>query len=81
MKTFHTFAAKFQTHNVMMQLVSDSGTVLLEREKPCTQGTHTSTLHVRSLSKGMKKTVKPVLMSREEFFTKVVKATDNNGNV
>ena len=52
-----------------------------EREKPCTQRTHTSTLHVRSLSKGMKKTVKPVLMSKEEFFTKVVKTTDNNGNV
>ena len=81
MKTFRTFAVKFQTHNVMMQLVSNSGAVLLEREKPCTQRTHTSTLHVRSLSKGMKKTVKPVLMSREEFFTKVVKATDNNGNV
>jgi len=81
LKTFRTFAVKFQTHNVMMQLVSNSGTVLLEREKPCTQRTHTSTLHVRSLSKGMKKTVKPVLMSREEFFAKVVKTTDNNGNV
>ena len=65
----------------MMQLVGNSGSVLLEREKPCTQRTHTSTLHVRSLSKGMKKTVKPVLMSREEFFAKVVKTTDNNGNV
>ena len=81
MKTFRTFAAKIQTHNVMMQLVSNSGAVFLEREKPCTQRTHTSTLHVRSLSKGMKKTVKPVLMSKEEFFAKVVKTTDNNGNV
>ena len=35
----------------------------------------------RGLSKGMKKTVKPVLMSKEEFFTKFVKTTDNNGNV
>ena len=46
---------------------------------------HTEDAHFdaprRSLSKGMKKTVKPVLMSREEFFTKVVKATDNNSNV
>ena len=29
MKTFRTFAAKIQTHNVMMQLVSNSGAVLL----------------------------------------------------
>ena len=76
----------------MMQLVNRSGAVLLERqrvgeqssgmrEKPHTQRTHTSTLHVRSLTKGMKKTVKPVLMSKEEFFTKVIKTTDNNGNV
>ena len=65
----------------MMQLVNRSGAVLLEREKPHTQRTHTSTLHVRSLSKGMKKTVKPVLMSKEEFFTKVIMPTDNNGNV
>lgn len=49
-----------------------SAAVLLEREKPRTQGTHTSTLHVRRLSKGMKKTVKPVLMSKEEFFTNVI---------
>ena len=55
--------------------------MLLEREKPRTQRTHTSTLHVRSMSKGMKKTVKPVLMSKEEFFAKVIKTTDNNGNV
>ncbi len=65
----------------MMQLVHSSGAVLLEREKPRTQRTHTSTLHVRSMSKGMKKTVKPVLMSKEEFFAKVIKTTDNNGNV
>ena len=54
----------------MMQLVNRSGAVLLEREKPHTQRTHTSTLHVRSLSKGMKKTGKTVLMSKEEFFTR-----------
>ncbi len=64
----------------MMQLVNSNGAVLLERGKPHTQRTHTSTLHVRSMSKGMKKTVKPVLMSKDEFFTKVIKTTDN-GNV
>jgi hypothetical protein len=49
----------------MMPLVNSNGAVLLERGKPHTQRTHTSTLHVRSMSKGMKKTVKPVLMSKD----------------
>jgi hypothetical protein len=52
-------------HNVMMQLVSINGTVLLEREKPSTKRANNSTLHVRRMSKGMKKTVTPRLMSRE----------------
>ena len=80
-ENFSYLCSEILNSYVMMQLVSNSGAVLLEREKPCTQRMHTSTLHVRSLSKGMKKTVKPVLMSKEEFFTKVVKTTDNNGNV
>ncbi len=29
------------------------------------------------MSKGIKKTVTPQLMSREEFFTKVIKSTDD----
>ena len=29
------------------------------------------------MSQGMKKTVRPVLMSKEEFFTKVIKTTDD----
>ena len=49
----------------MMQLVNSNGAVFLERGKPHTQRTHTSTLHVRSMSKGMKKTVKPVLMCKD----------------
>ena len=53
-----------------MQLVSSNGTVLLEREKPSTKRANNSTLHVRRMSKGMKKTVTPRLMSREEFFAK-----------
>ncbi len=61
----------------MMQLVNSDGMVLLEREKPCTKRLNKSTLHVRRMSQGMKKTVRPVLMSKEEFFTKVIKITDN----
>ena len=53
-----------------MQLVSSNGTVLLEREKPSTKRAENSTLHVRRMSQGMKKTVRPVLMSKEEFSLK-----------
>ena len=35
------------------------------------------TLRVRRLTQGMKKTVQPVLMSKDEFFSKVIKSTDN----
>ena len=61
----------------MMQLVSSNGTVLLEREKPSTKRANNSTLHVRRMSQGIKKTVRPVLMSKEEFFTKVIKTNDD----
>lgn len=61
----------------MMQLVNSNGAVLLEREKPCTKRANNSTLHVRRMSQGMKKTVRPVLMSKEEFFTKVIRTTDD----
>ena len=61
----------------MMQLVSSNGTVLLEREKPSTKRADNSTLHVRRMSQGIKKTVRPVLMSKEEFFTKVIKVSGN----
>ena len=60
-----------------MQLVNSNGTVLLEREKPGTKRANNSTLHVRRMSQGMKKIVRPVLMSKEEFFTKVIKTTDD----
>ena len=60
----------------MMQLVNSNGTVLLQQEKP--RGTRTkTTLHVRRMTQGMKKTVTPKLMSREEFFTKFIKTSDN----
>ena len=31
----------------------------------------------RRMSQGIKKTVRPVLMSKEEFFTKVIKVSGN----
>ena len=58
-----------------MQLVSSNGTVLLEREKPRPSSSKNATLHVRRMSQGIKKTIVPRLMSREEFFTKVVEPT------
>ncbi|MBR0065805.1 MAG: hypothetical protein IJQ06_09475 [Paludibacteraceae bacterium] len=64
----------------MMQLVNNNGTVLIEREKPCATRTNTLTLRAKRLSHGIKKTVRPVLMSKEEFFCNVInKAT--NGNI
>ena len=51
--------------------------MLLEREKPSTKRADNSTLHVRRMSQGIKKTVRPVLTSKEEFFTKVIKVSGN----
>ena len=76
-KKLYLCTRNYKSHSVMMQLVSSNGTVLLEREKPSTKRTNNSTLHVRRMSQGMKKTVRPVLMSKEEFFTKVIKTTDD----
>ena len=64
----------------MMQLVNSNGSVLLERKKPHSKKANNMTLRVRRLTQGMKKTVKPVLMSKDEFFSKIIKSTDN-GNV
>jgi hypothetical protein len=61
----------------MMQLVNSSGTVLLEREKSRTKSAKNSTLRARRMTQGLKKTVHPVLMSKEEFFSKVIKTTDD----
>ena len=61
----------------MMLLVNSNGMVLLEREKPSTKRANNSTLHVCRMSQGMKKTVRPVLMNKEEFFTKVIRTTDD----
>ncbi len=63
-----------------MQVVNSEGAVLLERERIRTSEVGSLTLRVRRLSKGFKKTVRPVVMTREEFFEKVVNQTDN-GNI
>ena len=63
-----------------MQLMNSDGNILFEREKPHSKRVCNMTLRVRRLTQGMKKTVKPVLMSKDEFFSKIIKSTDN-GNV
>ena len=50
----------------MMQLVNNNnGTMLLEREKPRAMRANTLTLRAKRLSHGIKKTVRPVLMSMD----------------
>ena len=61
----------------MMKLVDNRGIVFLEQEKPLRTRRMNTTLHVRRLTQGMKKTVSPKLMSREEFLTKVIKTSDS----
>ena len=63
----------------MMQLVNN-GNVLLEREKTRATRTNTLTLRAKRLSHGIKKTVRPQLMSKEEFLTNVINK-NSNGNV
>ena len=61
----------------MMQLVDSNGIVLLEREKPSAMRASTLPLHAKRLSHGIKKTVHPVLMSKEEFFGTVINKAGN----
>ena len=63
-----------------MQLVDSKGNVLLEREKSHAAQAKMSSVHTRRISKGLKKTVHPVLMGKEEFFNIVIKDSAN-GNV
>ena len=61
----------------MMQLINN-GIVLLEREKPRAARTNT-TLRAKRFSHGIKKTVRPQLMSKEDFFANVInKPSDGN---
>ena len=61
------FAANLEYCVPMMQLVNNNGTVLLEREKPRAMRANTLTLRAKRMSHGIKKTLRPVLMSKEEF--------------
>ena len=54
-RIFVSLQPNFQIHNVMMQLVSSHGIVLLEREKPRPASSKNATLYVRRMSQGMKK--------------------------
>ena len=69
-KNLRIFAANLEYCVSMMQLVNNNGTVLLEREKPRAMRANTLTLRAKRLSHGIKKTVRPVLMSKEEFVAK-----------
>ena len=63
----------------MMQLVDNKGNVLLERERSNSAHDKMSLIHTRRMSKGLKKTIHPVLMGKEEFFSTVIKdSTDGN---
>ena len=56
----------------MMQLVNNQGIVLMEHDKPYATIASTLTLRAKRLSQGLKKTVRPALMSKEEFISKVI---------
>ena len=64
----------------MMKLVNSKGNVQMEREKPSTTQARMTSVRTRRLTKGLKKTVRPVLMSKEEFFNNFLHPTAN-GNV
>jgi len=63
-----------------MQVLNSDGVVLLEQERTRAARTGSLTLRARRLSHGLRKTVRPVVMSKEEFFEKVVNQV-NNGNI
>lgn len=63
-----------------IQVLDSVGAILLEREKTRATRTGSLTLRARRLSHGLKKTIRPVVMSKEEFFEKVVNQA-NNGSI
>ena len=65
---------------MMMQLVIN-GKVVLEREKPHVVEAKMSSVRVRRMTQGLKKTVRPVLMSKDEFFKNIILQGTENGNV
>lgn len=64
----------------MMQLVNNQGVVLMEHDKPFATIASTLTLRAKRLSQGLKKTVRPALMSKDEFISKVINKA-GNGNI
>ncbi|MBP5501551.1 MAG: hypothetical protein J6Y24_02045 [Bacteroidales bacterium] len=64
----------------MMQLVDRNGKVILERERPHINKATMSSVKAKKMSYGLKKTVRPVLMSKEEFLKTIVQDT-HNGNI
>ena len=61
----------------MMTLIDKDGNVLLEREKPRPDGSRKSIVRIRKISKRKGNYVRPQLMSKEDFFQKVIKTSDN----
>lgn len=63
----------------MMQLIDNKGKVLLEKEKSNASQARMSSVRTRCMSKRLKKTIRPVLMSKEQFFETVIQ--NPNGNI
>ncbi len=64
---------------MMMQLVSN-GKVVVERERPHGTEAKMSSVRARRMTQGLKKTMRPELMSKDEFFRNIIQGTQN-GNV
>lgn len=64
----------------MMRLTDCNGNIILEREKPRLAHARMTSVRTRQLTKGLKKTVTPSLMSKEEFYATVINASAN-GNL
>lgn len=62
-----------------MKVIDKNGNVLLEKEMQAVRKAKVSSLWVLNHTKGVKKTVTPKVMSKEEFFKTVIPHT--NGNV
>jgi hypothetical protein len=69
-----------QQNQCVMQLVDSKGNVIVEREKTQASQARMSSVRTRRMSKGLKKTVRPVLMSKEQFFNTILQ-NPTNGNL
>ena len=59
-----------------MTLIDKDGNVLLEREKPRPDGSRKSIVRIRKISKRKGNSVRPQLMSKEEFFHLITNTND-----